>query len=79
MKNDVKSVFISGVSSGIGFALATLYLSKGWTVYGLSRKPPQALMENKTLSSSIATSKIFGIQRVFLKINFCLYVSMVSL
>lgn len=47
MKHDVESVFISGVSSGIGLALATLYLSKGWVVYGLSRKPPQALMENK--------------------------------
>lgn len=37
------NIFISGVSDGIGYALAQLYLDKGWTVYGISRRPPKLL------------------------------------
>ncbi|NMM29063.1 MAG: SDR family oxidoreductase [Glaciimonas sp.] len=40
-------VFISGVSDGIGHALATLYLKNGWTVFGISRRRPKELIENK--------------------------------
>jgi benzil reductase ((S)-benzoin forming) len=32
---------ITGVSSGLGLALAEYLLEQGWTVYGLSRRPPQ--------------------------------------
>jgi len=39
----MSNVFISGVSDGIGFALAKLYLDKGWTVYGISRRCPEPL------------------------------------
>lgn len=43
----MKRVFISGVSTGIGFALANLYLEKGWTVFGISRRIPEALLKNE--------------------------------
>ncbi len=43
-EGDVASVFISGVSDGIGHALATHYLDRGWTVYGLARRRPDALL-----------------------------------
>jgi len=36
----MKRVFITGVSSGIGYELAKLYLSKGYRVSGLSRRDP---------------------------------------
>jgi len=39
-----RSVFITGVSSGLGEALATLYLKQGWHVYGLSRRKPLQLI-----------------------------------
>lgn len=39
----MSNVFISGVSDGIGFALAKLYLDRGWTVYGISRRCPEQL------------------------------------
>lgn len=34
------SVFVTGVSSGIGEGLADEYLSRGWDVYGISRRSP---------------------------------------
>lgn len=39
-----KRVLITGVSSGLGEALATYYLQHGWYVYGLSRRVPEGLM-----------------------------------
>lgn len=42
-------VFISGVSDGIGLALATLYLRKGWTVFGIARRYPESLIERENL------------------------------
>jgi NAD(P)-dependent dehydrogenase (short-subunit alcohol dehydrogenase family) len=48
-EEDVAKVFISGVSDGIGNALATLYLEKGWTVYGIARRRPEALIEHRNL------------------------------
>ncbi len=33
-----ESVFITGISSGLGRGLAEQYLERGWTVYGLSRR-----------------------------------------
>ncbi|MHA3735745.1 SDR family oxidoreductase [Pseudomonas sp. Eth.TT006] len=39
-------VFITGVSSGIGEALAQLHLHNGHTVFGTSRRQPYALMDH---------------------------------
>ena len=37
------NIFITGISSGIGYSLAEAYLSRGDTVYGISRRIPQHL------------------------------------
>ncbi|MCJ8507158.1 SDR family oxidoreductase [Rhizobium lemnae] len=37
-------VFITGVSDGIGLALAALYLEKGWDVFGTARSVPHRLL-----------------------------------
>ena len=47
-----RRVLITGVSSGLGEALATHYLNEGWRVYGLSRREPQQLMEHENFSFS---------------------------
>ncbi|WP_338801489.1 SDR family NAD(P)-dependent oxidoreductase [Pseudomonas sp. RSB 5.4] len=39
-------VFITGVSSGIGEALAQLHLQNGHTVFGTARRQPYALMDH---------------------------------
>lgn len=39
-----KTIFITGVSSGIGQALATHFLAAGADVYGLSRREPDGLI-----------------------------------
>jgi len=45
----VRSVFITGISSGIGRALAEVYLDMGYVVFGLSRTPPYDLLSNDAL------------------------------
>lgn len=40
-----RNVLVTGVSSGLGEALATLYLKEGWHVYGLSRRKPEKIMD----------------------------------
>lgn len=62
----MKRVFITGVSSGIGEALAKLYLSLDYEVYGVSRRAPRELLTHnrfffKTfdLASSNAIHTIF--------------------
>ena len=40
----MKNIFITGVSSGIGHALANYYLQQGEKVYGLSRRTPADLI-----------------------------------
>src|SRR5438046_1230874 len=40
-------VFITGVSSGIGHALAKGYLDKAWEVFGISRREPKDLLQSK--------------------------------
>lgn len=42
--NSKGRVFITGVSSGIGEALAELYLQRGFTVFGASRRQPYRFM-----------------------------------
>ncbi|WP_061291597.1 SDR family oxidoreductase [Azotobacter vinelandii] len=45
-ENGKGRVFITGVSSGIGEALAELYLQKGYSVFGTSRRQPYRFMSN---------------------------------
>ena len=40
----MNTVFITGVSSGLGYALAEAYLKRDWHVYGLSRRTPEDLL-----------------------------------
>ena len=46
-------VFITGVSSGIGWGLSKHYLSKGYEVYGLSRRVPEDLIQNNNFKHII--------------------------
>jgi benzil reductase ((S)-benzoin forming) len=39
-----RKIFITGVSSGIGYALAQMYLDQGNEVYGVSRRAPSDLL-----------------------------------
>jgi benzil reductase ((S)-benzoin forming) len=47
---DSKNVFITGVSSGIGHALAREYLDRGCRVFGVSRRRPTDLIEREGLT-----------------------------
>ena len=61
-------VLITGVSSGIGWGLTNYYLSKGSTVYGLSRRVPEKLTTlNNFHHLSIDLSDIDNITRNSLK------------
>jgi NAD(P)-dependent dehydrogenase (short-subunit alcohol dehydrogenase family) len=40
---DSPAVLITGVSSGLGHALASRYLDEGWLVFGISRRVPEDL------------------------------------
>jgi NAD(P)-dependent dehydrogenase (short-subunit alcohol dehydrogenase family) len=42
-----KTVFLTGVSSGIGHGLADEYLQRGWKVFGVSRRKPDALLKRE--------------------------------
>lgn len=42
-------VLITGISSGLGYALASVYLGAGWKVYGVSRNYPDGLQGNPNL------------------------------
>jgi NAD(P)-dependent dehydrogenase (short-subunit alcohol dehydrogenase family) len=41
-----ETIFITGVSSGLGHGLAKMYLEQGATVYGCSRRAPEDLIES---------------------------------
>jgi benzil reductase ((S)-benzoin forming) len=47
------SVLITGVSSGLGYGLAKIYLERGATVYGCSRRAPQGLIDAGLVHASI--------------------------
>jgi NAD(P)-dependent dehydrogenase (short-subunit alcohol dehydrogenase family) len=49
-ETSAKNILITGVSSGLGEALARFYLSEGWHVYGLSRRAPGDFINNKDFS-----------------------------
>lgn len=53
-------VFITGVSSGIGWGLSKFYLSQGHEVYGLSRRVPKDLMKNKNFHHIICNLTDFN-------------------
>ena len=40
-----KTIYITGVSSGLGHGLAKVYLEQGATVYGCSRRKPEELVD----------------------------------
>lgn len=61
-----KKAFITGVSSGIGFAMAKKLLNEGYFVYGCSRTVPQELEKNAKFKHSIVDLSKFG------EINECL-------
>jgi NAD(P)-dependent dehydrogenase (short-subunit alcohol dehydrogenase family) len=42
-------ILITGISSGLGYALASTYLEQGWKVYGVSRNYPDGLQGNSNL------------------------------
>jgi len=46
----MKTVLITGVSGGLGYALAQYYLNSGYYVYGLSRTKPKSLDNNTNFS-----------------------------
>lgn len=46
----MKSVFITGVSSGLGKAFAEYYLQEGWQVKGISRRTPESLVGHGNFS-----------------------------
>lgn len=45
----MKSILITGVSSGIGYELSKLYLEKGYIVCGLSRRSPGQLISHPNM------------------------------
>jgi len=58
-------IFISGVSSGLGYGLAKVYLAMGEEVYGCSRREPKDLVEQGlhftgiNLNDSLAGKRAF--------------------
>lgn len=48
--NRMKNIIISGTSRGIGYELALLFANEGHQVLAISRKTPQALLENKNIT-----------------------------
>lgn len=46
----MKNIIITGTSRGIGYELALLFANAGHQVLAISRKTPQALLENKNIT-----------------------------
>lgn len=49
----MQTVFITGVSSGLGYGLAKVYLERGVCVYGCSRREPSDLVEQGLRFASV--------------------------
>lgn len=47
---EMKNIIITGTSRGIGYELALLFANAGHQVLAISRKTPQALIENKNIT-----------------------------
>ncbi|WP_419174826.1 SDR family NAD(P)-dependent oxidoreductase [Desulfosediminicola sp.] len=60
-------VLITGVSGGLGKALAGLYLERGCTVYGLSRREPAELMKDERFLFSSVDLRDFAATEESLK------------
>ncbi len=58
------NVFITGISSGIGKALALIYLENGYNVYGISRKQPKIRHENLHFKA-VDLSKVDTIDEIY--------------
>ena len=59
-------IFISGVSSGLGYGLAKVYLAMGYKVYGCSRRKPNDLVEQGLQFAGIDLTDSMAGQK-----NFC--------
>ena len=59
-------IFISGVSSGLGYGLAKVYLAMGHEVYGCSRRKPEDLVDQGLHFAAIDLADSMAGQ-----INFC--------
>ena len=46
----MKNIIITGTSRGIGFELALQFANAGYQVLAISRKIPQALLENENIT-----------------------------
>ena len=61
-------IFISGVSSGLGYGLAKVYLEKSYEVYGCSRRKPEDLVEQGLHFTAIDLADSMAGQRHFCKL-----------
>ena len=61
-------IFISGVSSGLGYGLAKVYLEMGDEVYGCSRREPKDLVEQGLHFAGIDLNDSVAGQRIFCKL-----------
>ena len=62
-------VLITGVSSGIGHALADRYLSRGDRVLGVSRRTPSDLVEHPNFKfATLDVSEVTAVQSVLPKL-----------
>ena len=61
-------IFISGVSSGLGYGLAKVYLAMGYKVYGCSRRKPYDLVEQGLQFSGIDLADSMAGQSNFSKL-----------
>ena len=61
-------IFISGVSSGLGYGLAKVYLAMGYEVYGCSRREPKDLVEQELHFAGIDLNDSVAGKRSFCKL-----------
>ena len=61
-------IFISGVSSGLGYGLAKVYLEMGYKVYGCSRREPKDLVEQGLHFAGIDLNDSVAGKRSFCKL-----------